>query len=103
VCSSRLADSRCARNGDVRLPASRIGNQHAASCLVKIVVTGRQVHGSTPWFGVDPMPPAAEIITAAGQLAPGPGLCGQAVGVAEDLDHVGGPGLQAAGWLSATQ
>jgi amidohydrolase len=46
----------------------RVGNQYAASCLVKITVTGRQVHGSTPWFGVDPMPPAAEIITAAAQL-----------------------------------
>ncbi len=46
----------------------RVGTQYAASCLVKIVVTGRQVHGSTPWFGVDPMPPAAEIITAIGQL-----------------------------------
>ena len=38
----------------------RIGNQYAASCLVKIVVSGRQVHGSMPWLGVDPMPPAAE-------------------------------------------
>ncbi|MFD0561278.1 amidohydrolase [Kitasatospora saccharophila] len=26
----------------------RAGNQYAASCLVKITVTGRQVHGSTP-------------------------------------------------------
>jgi amidohydrolase len=46
----------------------RIGNQYAASCLVRIVITGRQVHGASPWFGVDPMPPAAEIISAAGQL-----------------------------------
>ncbi|GAA2117572.1 M20 family metallopeptidase [Kitasatospora saccharophila] len=46
----------------------RAGNQYAASCLVKITVTGRQVHGSTPWQGVDPMPPAAAIITGIGQL-----------------------------------
>jgi amidohydrolase len=37
----------------------RVGNQYAASCLIKIVVTGVQVHGSTPWLGVDPMPAAA--------------------------------------------
>lgn len=46
----------------------RTGYQYAASCLVKIVVTGVQVHGATPWLGVDPMPPAAEIISGAGQL-----------------------------------
>ena len=44
------------------------GNLYAASCLVKIVVDGHQVHGSTPWLGIDPMPPAAEIITAVGQV-----------------------------------
>ena len=46
----------------------RAGNQYAASCLVKIIVNGQQVHGSTPWMGIDPMPPAASIITAIGQL-----------------------------------
>ncbi|MFC4910111.1 M20 metallopeptidase family protein [Actinomadura gamaensis] len=46
----------------------RVGNQFGASCVVRIVVTGRQVHGSTPWEGVDPLPPAAEIITATGQM-----------------------------------
>lgn len=46
----------------------RVGNQYAASVLVRIEITGRQVHGSTPWMGVDPMPVAAEIITATGQL-----------------------------------
>ncbi|MFF5293564.1 M20 metallopeptidase family protein [Paractinoplanes globisporus] len=46
----------------------RIGSQYAASCLVRIIVTGRQVHGSTPWFGVDPMPPAAAIVTGSAQL-----------------------------------
>ncbi|KDN87293.1 M20 metallopeptidase family protein [Kitasatospora cheerisanensis] len=48
--------------------AYRVGNQYAASCLVKITITGRQVHGSTPWQGIDPMPPAAAIITGIGQL-----------------------------------
>lgn len=46
----------------------RVGAQYAASCLIRIVVEGKQVHGSTPWFGIDPYPPAAAIITAAGQL-----------------------------------
>ena len=46
----------------------RVGNLYAASCLVKIVVTGQQVHGSTPWLGIDPMPAAAEIISGVGQL-----------------------------------
>ncbi len=46
----------------------RAGNQFGASSLVKIVVSGRQVHGSTPWQGIDPMPAAADIISATGQL-----------------------------------
>ncbi|MFJ9690681.1 M20 family metallopeptidase [Kitasatospora sp. NPDC101183] len=46
----------------------RTGNQFAASCLVKIVITGRQVHGSTPWMGVDPMPAAGAIQLGIGQL-----------------------------------
>ncbi|WP_182358261.1 M20 metallopeptidase family protein [Tomitella gaofuii] len=48
--------------------AYRPGVQYAASSVLKITVTGRQVHGSTPWLGVDPMPVAAAIITAMGQL-----------------------------------
>ncbi|MCB5169824.1 amidohydrolase [Streptomyces bambusae] len=48
--------------------AYRAGNQYAASCLVKIVVTGRQVHGSSPWQGVDPMPAAGGIAVGVGQL-----------------------------------
>jgi amidohydrolase len=31
-------------------------------------VHGKNVHGSTPWAGIDPLPPAAEIITAMGQV-----------------------------------
>ncbi|MFJ7154214.1 M20 family metallopeptidase [Streptomyces sp. NPDC101118] len=46
----------------------RVGNQYAASCLVRIVITGRQVHGSTPWQGIDPMPAAGAVLTGIGQL-----------------------------------
>ncbi|QIS14216.1 M20 metallopeptidase family protein [Nocardia arthritidis] len=46
----------------------RAGNQFAASCMVEITVSGKQVHGSTPWRGIDPMPAAADIISAMGQL-----------------------------------
>lgn len=46
----------------------RAGNQYAASCLVRITITGQQVHASLPWMGLDPMPPAAAVITAVGQL-----------------------------------
>jgi amidohydrolase len=40
----------------------------AASELIQIEIFGKQVHGSTPWMGEDPMPVAAEIITAIGQI-----------------------------------
>ncbi|MEU8899223.1 amidohydrolase [Nocardia sp. NPDC048505] len=46
----------------------RVGNQFGASCLVKIEITGQQVHGSTPWMGIDPMPPAGAVLTGIGQL-----------------------------------
>ncbi|WP_280356669.1 M20 metallopeptidase family protein [Nocardia otitidiscaviarum] len=46
----------------------RVGNQFGASCLVKITLTGQQVHGSTPWMGIDPMPAAGAIITGIGQI-----------------------------------
>jgi amidohydrolase len=46
----------------------RVGNQFGASCLVKIVLSGQQVHGSTPWMGIDPMPAAGAILTGVGQL-----------------------------------
>lgn len=46
----------------------RVGNEFAASCLVKIIVTGTQVHGSTPWLGADPMPAVGGILTGVGQL-----------------------------------
>ncbi|MFJ3903597.1 M20 family metallopeptidase [Streptomyces sp. NPDC090025] len=46
----------------------RVGNQYAASTLVRIVITGKQVHGSTPWQGIDPMPAAGAVLTGIGQL-----------------------------------
>ncbi|WP_433564912.1 amidohydrolase [Nocardia sp. CA-151230] len=46
----------------------RIGNQFGASCLTRITLTGLQVHGSTPWMGIDPMPAAGAILTGIGQL-----------------------------------
>lgn len=46
----------------------RVGNQYAASALVRIVITGRQVHGSTPWQGIDPMPAAGAVMTGIGQI-----------------------------------
>lgn len=46
----------------------RVGNFYAASCLVKIVINGVGVHASTPWWGKDPMPVAATIVTGAAQL-----------------------------------
>ncbi len=55
-------------NGPKGLIGYRIGNQFAASCLVKIVITGQQVHGSMPWMGIDPMPAAGAIATGIGQL-----------------------------------
>ncbi|MFG2295394.1 M20 family metallopeptidase [Streptomyces sp. NPDC048603] len=46
----------------------RVGNQYAASSLVRITVDGKQTHGSTPWHGVDPMPAAGALLTGIGQL-----------------------------------
>ena len=44
------------------------GIQNAASETVKITVTGKQVHGSTPWQGVDPMPAVGDILSNIGQI-----------------------------------
>ncbi|MGY3848508.1 M20 metallopeptidase family protein [Streptomyces sp. NRRL F-5193] len=46
----------------------RAGNQYGASVLVRITINGKQVHGSTPWQGVDPMPAAGAVLTGIGQL-----------------------------------
>ena len=45
-----------------------VGNQYAASCMIKVAIEGKQVHGSTPWMGIDPYPVAAEIISGSAQL-----------------------------------
>ncbi|MGV9712587.1 M20 metallopeptidase family protein [Gordonia sp. NPDC003424] len=45
-----------------------VGNAFAASCLIKVTVEGKQVHGSTPWYGVDPYPVAAQIISGSAQI-----------------------------------
>jgi amidohydrolase len=44
------------------------GNQYGASVLMRITVRGKGVHGSTPWAGIDPLPPAADIIASMGQI-----------------------------------
>jgi len=36
----------------------------AAADMIKITVTGRQTHGSSPWLGVDPIVVASQIVTA---------------------------------------
>ncbi|PWJ25034.1 carboxypeptidase Ss1 [Branchiibius hedensis] len=45
-----------------------VGNSYAASCLVKVRVQGQQVHASTPWYGIDPYPVAAQIISGSAQI-----------------------------------
>lgn len=45
-----------------------VGAQYAASVRFSIEITGKQAHGSQPWMGIDPMPAAADIISAMGQL-----------------------------------
>ncbi|WKD56982.1 N-acyl-L-amino acid amidohydrolase [Corynebacterium capitovis DSM 44611] len=44
------------------------GIQNAASETVKITVVGEQVHGSTPWQGIDPMPAVGDILSDIGQI-----------------------------------
>ncbi|MCP1387775.1 amidohydrolase [Corynebacterium sp. TA-R-1] len=44
------------------------GIQNAASETVKITVVGKQVHGSTPWQGIDPMPAVGDILSNTGQI-----------------------------------
>lgn len=44
--------------------AWRAGGAMAASDVLKIVVHGRQTHGSQPWLGVDPVIVAAQIMIA---------------------------------------
>lgn len=44
------------------------GVQFGASSMIRIVITGEQVHGSTPWMGTDPMPAVGAILTSIGQV-----------------------------------
>ena len=44
------------------------GIQNAASETVKITITGKQVHGSTPWQGIDPMPAVGDVLSNIGQI-----------------------------------
>lgn len=48
--------------------AVREGVQFGASSMIKIAVQGKQVHASTPWHGVDPMPAVGQILTGIGQI-----------------------------------
>jgi len=64
------------------------GTMYAASCLVKISIRGHQVHGSTPWMGLDPMPAAAGVITGIGQIyrqVPGTDAITVSIGHIEDV------------------
>lgn len=48
--------------------ATRPGPFMAASDFFRIVVKGRQTHGSRPWGGIDPIVAAADIVTTAQTL-----------------------------------
>lgn len=64
------------------------GTMYAGSCLVKITVTGQQIHASTPWLGVDPMPAAAGVITGLGQIyrqVPGTDAVAVSIGHVDDV------------------
>jgi amidohydrolase len=64
------------------------GNQYGASVLMRITVKGKAVHGSTPWEGIDPLPPAADIVAAMGQVyrqVPGYDPLAITIGHVEDL------------------
>ena len=83
------------------------GNQYGASVLIRITVRGKGVHGSTPWAGIDPLPPAAEIITAMGQVyrqLPGYDPLAITIGHLEDLGrfNVVGESVQMFGTIRST-
>jgi amidohydrolase len=83
------------------------GNQYGASVLVRITVHGKGVHGSTPWAGIDPLPPAAEIITAMGQVyrqLPGYDPLAITIGHVEDVGrfNVVGEQVQLLGTIRST-
>jgi amidohydrolase len=83
------------------------GNQYGASVLIRITVHGKGVHGSTPWAGIDPLPPAAEIIAAMGQVyrqLPGYDPLAITIGHVEDVGrfNVIGDTVQLLGTIRST-
>lgn len=83
------------------------GNQYGASVLIRITIHGKGVHGSTPWAGIDPWPPAAEIIGAMGQVyrqVPGYDPLTISIGHAEDAGrfNVIGDSVQLLGTIRTT-
>ncbi len=83
------------------------GNQYGASVLIRVTVHGKGVHGSTPWAGIDPLPPAAEIITAMGQVyrqLPGYDPLAITIGHVEDVGrfNVVGESVQLLGTIRST-
>jgi amidohydrolase len=83
------------------------GNQYGASVLIRITVHGKGVHGSTPWAGIDPLPPAADIISAMGQVyrqLPGYDPLAITIGHVEDMGrfNVVGESVQLLGTIRST-
>ena len=83
------------------------GNQYGASVLIRITVHGKGVHGSTPWEGIDPLPPAADIIAAMGQVyrqLPGYDPLAITIGHVEDVGrfNVVGESVQLLGTIRST-
>jgi amidohydrolase len=83
------------------------GNQYGASVLIRVTVHGKGVHGSTPWEGIDPLPPAADIIAAMGQVyrqLPGYDPLAITIGHVEDLGrfNVVGESVQLFGTIRCT-
>ncbi|HVQ57562.1 MAG TPA: amidohydrolase [Solirubrobacterales bacterium] len=83
------------------------GNQYGASVLIRITVHGKGVHGSTPWEGIDPLPPAADIIVAMGQVyrqLPGYDPLAITIGHVEDVGrfNVVGESVQLLGTIRCT-
>jgi len=83
------------------------GNQYGASVLIRITVHGKGVHGSTPWEGIDPLPPAADIVSAMGQVyrqLPGYDPLAITIGHVEDVGrfNVVGESVQLLGTIRCT-
>ena len=68
--------------------ALRPGPLMAASDFFRIVVTGRQTHGSRPWGGIDPIVAASSIVVAAQTI------------VSRDLDLTAAPAVVTVGAIN---